>query len=119
MDERHSGYVPLFGGWNLTNVSITGRNATIEGCGDKWWPIRANLAHGRPHLFFCSRCTNVSISNLTFVQSPFWTIRFWASQSCRVQDVTILATCASENNDGVDADSSADVHIENLYYDGW
>ena len=32
--------------------------------------------------------------------------------------MTILATCASENNDGVDIDSSHGATVEDLYYDG-
>jgi polygalacturonase len=31
VDERNSGYEPIIGGWNLTDVLITGNNGTIAG----------------------------------------------------------------------------------------
>lgn len=37
VDERHSGYEPIIGGWNLTDVHITGNNGTIDGQGDIWY----------------------------------------------------------------------------------
>ena len=85
MDERHSGYEPLLGGWNVTDVHITGNNGTIAGQGDFWWaaikghgpcakPTPAhwcNLPHGRPHAVLFSRSQRVIVSNLTITQSPF------------------------------------------------
>lgn len=47
------------------------------------------------------------------------TVRFWDSGPALIaSNLTVLATCASENNDGVDIDSSHDALVENLYYDG-
>ena len=85
MDERHSGYEPLLGGWNVTDVHITGNNGTIAGQGDFWWaaikghgpcakPHPAhwcNLPHGRPHAVLFSRSQRVIVSNITITQSPF------------------------------------------------
>jgi polygalacturonase len=136
-DERHSGYEPIIGGINLTDVHITGNNGTIAGQGDYWWAaIKGHAApdgstcakpnpakwcalpHGRPHAVLMSRCQRVMVSNITITESPFWTIRFWASQQLRASDLTITATRTSMNNDGIDVDSSSDAVIENLYYDG-
>ena len=50
--------------------------------------------------------------------SPFWSIRLWASRQLRVSSVTITAPREVYNNDGVDVDSSSQVVIEGLYYDG-
>ena len=71
-DERSTGYEPLIGGWNLTDVLITGNNGTIAGQADIWWAARPTLAHGRPHALLFSRCRNVVVSNLTVKDSPFW-----------------------------------------------
>lgn len=133
-DERHSGYEPIVGGWNLTDVHITGNNGTIDGQGDWWWfavhghgpcvrtnphrPAWCDLKHGRPHALLFSRCERVVVSGITITSSPFWTLRFWASQQLRASNLTITATRSSMNNDGVDVDSSRDAVIENLYYDG-
>jgi hypothetical protein len=72
VDERHSGYEPLIGAWNAINITITGDNGTIDGRGPAWWPIRAELTHGRPHLLFFSRSSHIRVSNLTLRSSPFW-----------------------------------------------
>ncbi len=119
VDERNSGYEPLIGAWNASNITVTGDNGTIDGGGPAWWPIRAELVHGRPHLLFFSRSSHIRVSNLTLRSSPFWTVRFWDSgPALTASNLTVLATCASENNDGVDIDSSHDALVENLYYDG-
>ena len=95
MDERHSGYEPILGGWNVTDVHITGNNGTIAGQGDFWWaaikghgpcakPTPAhwcNLPHGRPHAVLFSRSQRVIVSNITITQSPFCPSRIPAS--CR------------------------------------
>ena len=65
-----------------------------------------------------SRCSRVVVSNLTIKDSPFWTVRFWASQQVRASNLTITATRHVFNNDGIDVDSTTDAVIENLYYDG-
>ena len=99
MDERNSGYEPIIGGWNLTDVLITGNNGTIAGQADIWWagplgsdgvPIRGgHWPYGRPHALLFSRCQRVVVSNITVKDSPFWSIRFWASQQLRATNLTI------------------------------
>ncbi len=105
-DERNTGYEPIFGLFNLTDVEITGNNGTIAGQGDLWWaaikghgpcakpsPAKwCNLPHGRPHAILTSRSKRVVLSNITVTQSPFWSIRFWASQQLRVSNLTVTAT---------------------------
>jgi polygalacturonase len=105
-DERNTGYEPIVGLFNLTDVLITGNNGTIAGQGDLWWaaikghgpcakPSPAKwcaLPHGRPHAILTSRSQRVVISNITITKSPFWTIRFWASQQLRATNLTVTAT---------------------------
>eukprot|EP01052_Picozoa_sp_SAG31_P015994 SAG31_NODE_1044_length_10180_cov_64.820157_2_plen_253_part_00 len=105
-DERHTGYEPIVGLANLTDVLITGNNGTIAGQGDFWWaaikghgpcakpsPAKwCNLPHGRPHAILTMRSQRVVISNITVTQSPFWSIRFWASQLLRASNLTVTAT---------------------------
>eukprot|EP01044_Picomonas_judraskeda_P024120 COSAG03_NODE_6543_length_1043_cov_1.281780_1_plen_260_part_00 len=105
-DERNTGYEPIIGLYNLTDVLITGNNGTIAGQGDLWWaaikghgpcakpsPAKwCDLPHGRPHAILTSRSQRVVVSNITITQSPFWTIRFWASQRLRASNLTVTAT---------------------------
>ena len=67
VEERNSGYEPLLGCWNLTDVAITGNNGSLEGQGDLWWPMHQDspgLVAGRPHAVLLSRCKRVLVSNI-------------------------------------------------------
>ncbi|OMO64135.1 Glycoside hydrolase, family 28 [Corchorus capsularis] len=107
----------LIYGRNLTDVIITGDNGTIDGQGSIWWNwFRSEtLNYTRPHLVELMNSTGVIISNLTFLNSPFWTIHPVYCSHVRVQNVTILAPLDSPNTDGIDPDSSDDVCIEDCY----
>ncbi|KAJ6679982.1 hypothetical protein OIU79_019660 [Salix purpurea] len=107
----------LIFGRNLTDVVITGDNGTIDGQGSIWWSWFRNetLNYTRPHLVELMNTTGVAISNLTFLNSPFWTIHPVYCSQVIVQNVTILAPLDSPNTDGIDPDSSDDVCIEDCY----
>lgn len=53
-----------------------GNNGTIDGQGSIWWNNFWNktLNYTRPHLVELMNSTGVLISNVTFLNSPFWTI---------------------------------------------
>lgn len=53
-----------------------GHNGTVDGQGSIWWNWYHNktLNYTRPHLVELMNSTAVVISNLTFLNSPFWTI---------------------------------------------
>lgn len=107
----------LIYGQNLTDVVITGDNGTIDGQGSVWWErFRAKtLDYTRPHLVELKNSTGIVISNVTFLNSPFWTIHPVYCSHVIIQNVTILAPLDSPNTDGIDPDSSDDVCIENCY----
>ncbi|KAJ7973152.1 Pectin lyase-like superfamily protein [Quillaja saponaria] len=107
----------LIYGRNLTDVIITGDNGTIDGQGSIWWGWFRNktLNYTRPHLVELMNSTGVVISNLTFLNSPFWTIHPVYCSQVTVQNVTILAPLDSPTTDGVDPDSSDNVCIEDCY----
>ncbi|KAF5732045.1 polygalacturonase [Tripterygium wilfordii] len=110
-------YRSLIFGRNLTDVVITGGNGTIDGQGSIWWDWFHNntLDYTRPHLIELMNSTGILISNLTFLNSPFWTIHPVYCSHVTVQNVTILAPLDSPNTDGIDPDSSSDVCIEDCY----
>ncbi|XP_020213175.1 probable polygalacturonase isoform X1 [Cajanus cajan] len=107
----------LIYGRNLTDVIITGNNGIIDGQGSIWWSRFRNktLDYTRPHLVELMNSTGVLISNLTFLNSPFWTIHPVYCSQVTVQNVAIVAPLDSPNTDGIDPDSSDNVCIEDCY----
>ncbi|CAN8327228.1 unnamed protein product [Cochlearia groenlandica] len=116
--ERPGGrHISLIHGDNLTNVVITGENGTIDGQGRMWWELWWNrtLVHTRGHLIEIKNSHNILISNLTLLNSPFWTIHPVYSSNVVIRNMTILAPMNAPNTDGIDPDSSTNVCIEDCY----
>lgn len=101
----------------VEDVIITGDNGTFEGQGAKWWDMykQKTLKFTRPSLIEFMNSKDILISNLVFQNSPFWNIHPVYSSNVVVRNVTILAPYDSPNTDGVDADSSSHVCIEDSF----
>ncbi|KAK2985880.1 hypothetical protein RJ640_008704 [Escallonia rubra] len=116
--ERLGGrHISLIHGDALTNVVITGQNGTIDGQGKMWWELWWNrtLEHTRGHLLELMNSHNILISNLTFLNSPFWTLHPIYCSNVVIKDMTVLAPLNAPNTDGIDPDSSINVCIEDCY----
>lgn len=116
--ERLGGrHISLIHGDGLSDVVITGENGTIDGQGKMWWDLWWNrtLEHTRGHLVELMNSHDILISNLTFLNSPFWTIHPIYCSNVVVKGMTILAPLNSPNTDGIDPDSSTNVCIEDCY----
>ncbi|XP_031483860.1 probable polygalacturonase [Nymphaea colorata] len=116
--ERLGGrHISLIHGASLINVVITGENGTIDGQGLMWWDLWYNrtLEHTRGHLIEFINSHNILISNITLLNSPFWTVHPVYCSNVVVKGVTILAPLHSPNTDGIDPDSSTHVCIEDCY----
>ncbi|XP_068647551.1 probable polygalacturonase [Aristolochia californica] len=116
--ERFGGrHISLIHGNSLENVVITGQNGSIDGQGRIWWELWWNrtLEHTRGHLLEFINSSNILIHNLTFLNSPFWTIHPVYCSDVVIKQVTILSPPHSPNTDGIDPDSSSNVCIEDCY----
>ncbi|XP_019430173.1 PREDICTED: probable polygalacturonase [Lupinus angustifolius] len=116
--ERLGGrHISLIHGNGIRNVVITGENGTVDGRGRMWWELWWNrtLEHTRGHLLELMNSDNVLISNLTFQNSPFWTIHPVYCSNVVIKGMTILAPLNAPNTDGIDPDSSTNVCIEDNY----
>lgn len=110
-------YTSLIHGYNLTSVKITSNSSgVINGQGTEWWAAVKNgsLTVTPGHLLELLWSDGIEVSNLHFVDSPFWNIHPWSSNDVHVHDVVVRAPNTSVNTDGVDPDSCSNVLLERL-----
>ncbi|MCL7037339.1 hypothetical protein MKW94_010825 [Papaver nudicaule] len=108
-------YRSLITGYNLKDVVITGDNGTIDGQGSVWWDwyTSHSLNYSRPHLVEFISSDDVVISNLTFLNSPYWNIHPVYCSNVQVLNITVRSPSDSPFTDGIVPDSSDNVCIEN------
>ena len=99
---------------DMTDVDITGQGL-IDGAGDQWmerFPRNTSeLKTGRPRLIAIQNCRDVSVCNFSFKNHACWGLFILYSENVRVQDLTIRAAHNIISSDGIDVDSSRNVHI--------
>jgi polygalacturonase len=78
-------------------------------------PEMLKMGFLRPPFFQVLDCKNVSIEDVKFVSSPFWTINPVYSDNVTVRGVTIDNPGDSPNTDGIDPDSCRNVHISDCH----
>ncbi len=122
---------------DVENITLEGRG-TVDGQADyyrgamEWrdWYIYPNQvqaeAAGVPllrafptaesvgHLVLFIRCTDVRIENLSFLNSPSWTMHLWGCERLAIDGVYIRTDLRDGVwADGIDPDGCKDVHISN------
>ncbi|KAI0495074.1 hypothetical protein KFK09_025221 [Dendrobium nobile] len=118
--REHKGprYGSLIHGQKIVDVVITGHNGTIDGQGKSWWTKfrRRSLNYTRGPLVQFMWSEHINISNITLMNSPFWTLHPYDCKNINISKVTILAPISeAPNTDGIDPDSCENVVIENCY----
>jgi len=117
-----------------TNVAITG-DGCIDGDGkylwDKYWEMRKNYDKQglrwivdydckRVRSLLVSDSKDITISDLTFLKSGFWTVQLLYSSYCTVNGITIRNNMENQrgpSTDGIDVDSSHHILVENCDID--
>ena len=109
-------YAPLMAGYDLENITITGRGA-IDGQGSFWWQAfrEKALAFPRPRLIGFADCMNVLIEGVTLKNSPAWTVNPVRCQNVNINGLTIINPPDSPNTDGINPDSCRLVRISDCY----
>ncbi|XP_066338803.1 probable polygalacturonase isoform X3 [Miscanthus floridulus] len=104
----------LINGYNLTDVVITGNNGVIDGQGLVWWQwLRSHeLNYSRPHILEFLYSEDIVISNLTFLNSPAWSIHPVYCSNVKVHNVTIETSLDAPLTDGIVPDSCSNLCIE-------
>ncbi|CAM8959369.1 unnamed protein product [Rhodiola kirilowii] len=119
IDVRGGRYRSLISAQNLSDVVITGDNGTIDGQGAFWWEHfkSGSLNYSHPHLVELIDSKDVIISNLTFIDSPGWSIHLVYCSKVIVRGITVFAPPDSPFTNGIVPDSSEDVCIEDSNID--
>ena len=69
-----------------SKIVVLGENGTIDGQGDAWWNMwrTGTLKFTRPNLVEFINSYDIIISNVRFLNSPFWNIHpvYCRYQSC-------------------------------------
>jgi hypothetical protein len=140
-EDREYDKPALIYGEDLQNISIQGRG-TIDGQGDYFskagpdddinihdnrvlaqaaglplvrsYPKGYGVKTVYPHLVFLVRCKDVSISGLSFLRSPSWTIYPYACERLLIDGIYVHTDqTMGVWADGIDPDGCKDVHISN------
>jgi polygalacturonase len=71
----------------------------------------------RPRLVNLYNCTNVLISELTFINSPAWTIHPVYCENVIIEKISIIQPYESPNTDGINPESCKNVRILGCFVD--
>lgn len=92
------------------NVKVYGEG-TIDGSGIQWKDIPFGTT-GRPRLICFSNCSNGSISGLKLANQASWCLHILYTTGFTVKGLNIEALEYIPSSDGIDIDSSSDIHID-------
>ncbi|KAJ6844320.1 putative polygalacturonase [Iris pallida] len=89
-------------------------NGTVDGQGSAWWAWSEthNLNYSRPHLVELVNSTDVVISNITFLNSPAWSIHPAYCSNVEILNITIHVPYDSPFTNGIVPDSCSKLCIE-------
>jgi hypothetical protein len=89
------------------NISITGRG-TIDGQGAYFkGPYKV-----RPYMIRIIECQNVTVRDVTILNSPMWVQHYLACENVLIDGITVNSL-VNGNNDGIDIDCCQKVRISN------
>jgi len=107
-------------GRNVTGLTLVGpTSAVVDGLGWPWWAnfSQGILTHQRPKLVEIVDCSDLTLSGMTFRNSPFWTLHPTYCNNVVFNAVTVLAPRAIGNTDGIDPDSCTNVVVDGCHVD--
>lgn len=92
------------------NIGIMGPG-TIDGRG-RAFPYVRDDDKGRPYIIRFVECSNVTVRDVTFLDSARWLQHYLACENVVIDGISVVAK-TRENRDGIDIDSCDDVRISN------
>lgn len=111
----------------VDGFTISGKG-TINGNGLRYWrsfwlrrefnPKCTNMDEMRPRLVYISNCNDVQISEVSLINSPFWTTHLYKSKNIKLLNLHIFSPekpVKAPSTDAVDIDACTNVLIKNCY----
>lgn len=102
------------------NIAVSGFG-TIEGNGSVWWDVfrnhRDDLKYPRPKTISFEECSNITIRDITILNSPSWTLNPIKCHNITIDNINIKNPKDSPNTDGIDPESCTNVRITNCNID--
>ena len=116
---------PVLCATNASNIAIVGADletSVIDGGGWPWYLAALNksspVAFGEgPRLFEVTHTSNITLSSVTFTNSPSWTVHPTFCDGVLAESIRILNPRFTPNTDGFDPDSSVNVVLRDSIID--
>jgi polygalacturonase len=109
--EWTSAFINAF---DMAGFKLTGQG-TLDGSGDQWmekYPRGSKkLKVGRPRLIAIQNCSDVLVSGINLKNQACWGLFVLYSTNVVAKNLTIRAEHNIISSDGIDIDSSKDIHI--------
>lgn len=103
---------------NITNSAIVGDDmytSVLDGGGWPWYNAKA-FGKG-PRMYEPQWSSNLTLSHITFLNAPSWTVHPWFSDSVTAESIRILNPRFTPNTDGFDPDSCTNVVLRDSWID--
>lgn len=120
-------FAALINADRVDGFTISGKG-TINGNGTRYWksfwlrrkviPKCTNMDELRPRLLYISHCSDVQISGVRLMNSPFWTTHLYRCNNVKLLNLYIFAPSApvkAPSSDGIDIDVCSNVLVKNCY----
>ena len=111
-------FAGIITGIDVKDVNIYGKGV-IDGCASRenwWYNEKVMVGAFRPRLLFLNRCNNISVTGVTFRNSPSWTVHPYFSKDISFTGIRINNPGDSPNTDGIDVESCKNVKIEGVHF---
>lgn len=104
----------LINAFDMKGLKISGEG-TVDGSGDQWmekYPRGSKeLKVGRPRLIAIQNCSDVLVTGLSIKNHACWGLFILYSHRVVAENLTIRAEHNIISSDGIDIDSSKDIHV--------
>ncbi|MEO5909952.1 MAG: glycoside hydrolase family 28 protein [Pelobium sp.] len=112
--------------WTACLVNAIGLKGTkfigpgrVDGSGEEWTKRgkEQRLKYGKPRLIGFQNCKNITISGLSLYNQACWGLFILYSSGVEISKLNITAAHDIPSSDGIDIDSSNEVHISDCFID--